>query len=56
VTKPKQAMSQWRKYSKAEADEDRKTLLQKKETEMSEEKKTTMEKIMKQLRLKESQK
>jgi hypothetical protein len=32
VSKLKEAMSQWRKYSKAEAEEDRKTFLQKKET------------------------
>jgi hypothetical protein len=32
VTKLKQAMSQWRKYSKTEAAEDRNTLLQKKAT------------------------
>jgi hypothetical protein len=56
VTKLKQVMSQWRKYSKAEAEEDRKTLLHKKATVIAEEKNTTMEKIMKQLRLRESQK
>jgi hypothetical protein len=56
VTKLKQAMSQWRKYSKAEAAEDRKTLLQKKATAITEEKNTTIEKIMKKLRLRESQK
>jgi hypothetical protein len=50
VTKLKEAMSKWRKYSKAEAVEDRKTLLQKKATAITEEKNTTMEKIMKQLR------
>jgi hypothetical protein len=49
VTNLKQAVSQWRKYSKAEAAEDRKTLLQKKATEIVEEKNKTMEKIMKQL-------
>jgi hypothetical protein len=32
VTKLKQAMSQWRKYSKAEAAEDRKTFFHKKAT------------------------
>jgi hypothetical protein len=32
VTKLKQDMSQWKKYSKAEAAEDRKTFLQKKAT------------------------
>jgi hypothetical protein len=36
VTKLKQDMSQWRKYSKAEADEDRKTLLRKKATAIAE--------------------
>jgi hypothetical protein len=56
VTKLKQAMSQWRKYSKVEAAEDRKTFLQKKATAIAEEKNTKMEKIMKQLRLRESQK
>jgi hypothetical protein len=56
VTKLKQTMSQWRKYSKAESAEDRKTLLQKKATTIAEEKNTTMEKIMNQLRLRESHK
>jgi hypothetical protein len=56
VTKIKQAMSQWGKYSKAEAAEHRKTFVQKKTTAIAEEKNTTMEKIMKQLRLRESQK
>jgi hypothetical protein len=56
VTKLKQAISQWRKYSKAKADEYRKTFLQKKATAIAEEKNTTMEEIMKQLRLRESQK
>jgi hypothetical protein len=56
VIKLKQSMSQWRKYSKAEAAEDRNTFLQKKATAIAEEKNTTMEKIMKQLRLRESQK
>jgi hypothetical protein len=56
VTKLKQAMSQWRKYIKAEEAEDRKTFLQKKATAIAEEKNTTMEKITKQLRLRESQK
>jgi hypothetical protein len=51
VTKLKHAMSQWRKYSKAEVAEDRKTFLQNKATAIAEEKNTTMEKIMKQLRL-----
>jgi hypothetical protein len=55
VTKLKEAMSKWRKYSKAEAEEDRKTLLQKKVTAISEENNTAMEKIMKQLRLREDQ-
>jgi hypothetical protein len=32
VTKLKKAMSKWRKYSKAEKEEDRKKLLQKKAT------------------------
>jgi hypothetical protein len=50
VTKLKEAMAKWRKYSKAEAEEDRKTLLQKKTTAIAEEKNTTMEKITKQLR------
>jgi hypothetical protein len=51
-------MSKWSKYSKAEAEEDRKTFLQKKATatEISEEKNTTMENIMNQLRLREAQK
>jgi hypothetical protein len=56
VTKLNQAMSQWRKYSRAEAAEDRKTLLQNKSTAIAEYKNTTMEKIMNQLRLRESQK
>jgi hypothetical protein len=56
VTKLKEAMSQWRKYSKYESAQDRKTFLQKKEIAITEEKNTTMEKIMKQLRLRESQK
>jgi hypothetical protein len=47
VTKLKEAMSQWRKYSKAEAADDRKTFLQKRATSIAEEKNTTMEKIMK---------
>jgi hypothetical protein len=51
VTKLKQAMPQWRKYSKDKAAEDRKKFLQKKATEIAEEKNTTIEKIMKQLRL-----
>jgi hypothetical protein len=50
VSKLKEAMSKWRKYSKAEAEEDRKKLFQKKATAIAEEKNTTMEKIMKQLR------
>jgi hypothetical protein len=49
-------MSQWRKYSKAEVAEDRKTFLQKKATANAEEKNTTMEKIVKKLRMRESQK
>jgi hypothetical protein len=40
---------------KLEAEEDRNTLLQKKVTAIAEEKNTTMEKIMKQLRLREAQ-
>jgi hypothetical protein len=56
VTKLKQAMSQWRKYRKSEAAEDRKTFLQKKETAIVEEKNTRMEKIMKQLRLRDAKK
>jgi hypothetical protein len=56
VTNLKQDMSQSRKYSKAESAEDRKTLLQLKATAIAEEKNTTMEKIMKQLRMRESQK
>jgi hypothetical protein len=55
VSKVKEAMSQWRKYSKAEAAEDRKTFLHKKATEIAEEKNTTLENITKQLRLRESQ-
>jgi hypothetical protein len=54
VSNLKEVMSQWRKYSKAEAAEDRKTFLQNKATSIAEEKNTTMEKIMKQLRLRES--
>jgi hypothetical protein len=53
VTKLKEAMYKWRKYRKAEAEEDRKTFLQKKATAVAEEKNTRMEKIMKQLRLRE---
>jgi hypothetical protein len=56
VTKLKEAMAKWRQYSKAEAEKDRKTFLQKKVTAIAEEKNTTMEKIMKQLRLREDQK
>jgi hypothetical protein len=56
VTKLKDAMSQWRKYIKAEGAEDRNTFLQKKATAIAEEKNTTLEKIMRQLRLGESQK
>jgi biopolymer transport protein ExbB/TolQ len=56
VLKLKEAMSQWRKYRKAEAEEDRKTFLQNKATAIAEEKNTTMEKITKQLRLREAQK
>jgi hypothetical protein len=44
-------MSKWRKYSKAEAEEDRKTFFQKKATTIAEEKNKTMEKITKQIRL-----
>jgi hypothetical protein len=44
------------KYSKSEAAEDRKKFLQKKATAIAEEKNTKMEKIVKQLRLIESQK
>jgi hypothetical protein len=56
VTKLKEAMSKWRKYRKAEAEEDRNTLLQKKATEIAEENNATMEKITNQLRLREDQK
>jgi hypothetical protein len=49
-------MAKWKQYSKAEAEEDRHKLLQKKSTAIAEEKNTTMEKIMKQLRLREDQK
>jgi hypothetical protein len=55
VTNLKEAMSKWRKYSKAEAEEDTKTFLQKKATAITEENNTTMEKITKQLRLIEYQ-
>jgi hypothetical protein len=55
VTKLKEAMSKWRKYSKSEAEEDRKTFLQKKATTIAEENNTTMEKITNQLRLREDQ-
>jgi hypothetical protein len=53
VTKLNEAMSKWKKYSKVEAEEDRKTFLQKKATSIAEYKNTTMEKIMNQLRLRE---
>jgi hypothetical protein len=56
VTKLKEAMSKWIKYSKAEAEEDRNTLLQKKATAIAEEKNTTMENITKKLRLREDKK
>jgi hypothetical protein len=56
VSKLKEAMYQWGKYSKAKAAEDRKKLLQNKATEIAEDKNTTMENILKQLRLRESQK
>jgi altronate dehydratase len=56
VLKLKEAMSQWRKYSKAEAAEDINTFSQKKATAIAEEKNTTMKKMMKQLRLRDSQK
>jgi hypothetical protein len=49
-------MSRWRQYSKSEAEEDRKTFLQKKAMTIAEEKNKMMEKIMKQLRLREDQK
>jgi hypothetical protein len=55
-SKLKEAMSKWRKYSKVEAEEDRKTLLQTKSTAIADEKNTTMEKIMKQIRLREARK
>jgi hypothetical protein len=42
-------MFKWRKYSKAEAEEDIKTFFQKKETAIVEEKNITMEKITKQI-------
>jgi hypothetical protein len=45
-----------RKYSKAEAEEDRKTFLQKKATAIAVEKNKTMENITNQLRLREAQK
>jgi hypothetical protein len=56
VAKIKEAMAKWRKYSKAEAEEDRKTFLQKKAMAIVEEKNTMMEKITNQLRLREDQK
>jgi hypothetical protein len=56
VKELKEDMSKWRKYSKAETEEDRNTFSQKKGTAISEEKNTTMEKIMKQLRLREAKK
>jgi hypothetical protein len=56
LSKLKEAMSKWRKYNKTEAAEDRKTLLQKRATTIAEEKNTRMEKIMNQLRLRESHK
>jgi hypothetical protein len=49
-------MTKWRQYSKAEAEEDRKIFLQKKAIAIAEEKNTMMEKITKQLRLREDQK
>jgi hypothetical protein len=49
-------MSKWRTYSKAEAEEDRNTFLQKKTRAIAEEKNTTMEKFMNQLRVREAQK
>jgi type III secretory pathway component EscR len=56
VSNLKEAMSKWRKYSKAEIEEDRNTFFQKKATAIAEEKNTTMENSMKQLRLREAQK
>jgi hypothetical protein len=56
VSKLKEAMSKWRKYSKADTEEERKTFLQNKSTTIAEEKNTTMEKIMKQLRLRDAKK
>jgi hypothetical protein len=51
VTKLNEAMSKWRKYNKAEAEDDRNTFLQKKATAIVEDKNTTIEKIMKKIRL-----
>jgi hypothetical protein len=56
VTKLKETMSKWRKYSKVEAEEYRNTLLEKKATTITGENNTTMEKITRQLRLREDQK
>jgi hypothetical protein len=42
VSKLKEAIYQWRKYSKAEAAENRKTFLNKKVTSIADEKNTTM--------------
>jgi hypothetical protein len=56
VTKLKEAISKWNKYSKAEAEQNRKTFLQKKATAITEKKNITMENITKQLRLREDQK
>jgi hypothetical protein len=56
VSKLKEAMSKRRNYSKAEAEEERKTFLQKKATAIAEEKNTAIEKIRKKLRLREAQK
>jgi hypothetical protein len=52
-------MAKWKKYSKAETEEDRggqKDILAEKATAIAEERNKTMEKIMKQLRLREDQK
>jgi predicted transcriptional regulator len=56
VEKFKEEMAKWKHYSKAETKEDRKTFLQKKATAIAEEKNKMMEKILKQLRLRDGQK
>jgi hypothetical protein len=56
VIKLKNAMKKWKQYSKSEEAEDTNTFLQKKAKTIAEEKNTMMEKITKQLRLREDKK